>query len=191
MDYEDIRPDTVEAIEELALWVGRIAFKSVALEFQLRRLFAGLVGDGPGQRLAPIQVGALIGSCRAMLVDDEDAERRRHCTAALDKATAANAWRNRAVHDMWVGREGGEPGERLLRLRFRRGLQLDVAGAESLAEVQEAWTRLARSEVRVMAVASMYQSDFPASEDDRKSVQAVLDGRFRVLIPYGYKVDED
>ncbi len=91
--------------DQLSLWVGRVARVHALLEYSLSNVHGALTPPDTSSvpRTVPANVDLLVRECKRLLETAElSGELIRAGAQALTAAKAANALRNRIVHDIWL-----------------------------------------------------------------------------------------
>jgi hypothetical protein len=155
MDVTD--PASVLDDEDLlSLWVGRVVRTHAGLEYNLSNVRQLLLtrahdeaGDGPANGLEQ-----LVGTCRRLLMQaDLPLDLVSAGAEALMGASAANALRNRVVHDIWLSDTTRQPSEPPRWSSFRRShgraAPYSQPTPRDIQSVVEAHTQLARARLRI------------------------------------------
>jgi len=165
---------TLSDDDQLSLWVGRVARVHALLEYNLSNLHGALRPPGlPVVRSTlPASVDLLVDECRKLLETTElNPEIITAGTQALSAAKAANAERNRVVHDMWLPDPGSEAGKSPTWQAFRRlGRSRPYASStlHNLDTVMSAHTNLVRSRLRVSGLFMALHEVLPWLSDARR-----------------------
>jgi hypothetical protein len=180
----------------LSLWVGRVARVHALLEYNLSNVHGALLPSDTAsvRRMTPPGVDSLIVLCRRRLITAELSDEVTTAGAqALSAAQAANALRNRIVHDIWLLDSQGEPRPpsswNTLSRSKRQGSPYDFSTPRTLESVISAHTMLARSRLRIsglfMALHELLPSlldarRFPSGKTEVPRYIAMMEDRFTI-----------
>jgi hypothetical protein len=152
-------PDPASALsddDQLSLWVGRVARIHALLEYNLSNVHGALSPPDRSSvpRTVPANVDLLVRECKRLLQTAElSGEVIEAGAQALAAAKAANALRNRIVHDIWLPDSRSEQEQAPSWITFRRSRGRIEPYASStprdLDTVISAHTTLVRCRLRV------------------------------------------
>lgn len=160
----------------LSLWVGRVARVHAMLEYNLSNVHGALLpydtGSAPGT--TPLSAELLIASCRKWLISAKLSDEVTTAGAqALEAARAANALRNRIVHDIWLLDSQSELRPLSSWNTFSRSSRqlrpYHLSTPRTLESVISVHTTLARSRLRVSGLFMALHELLPSLADAKRS----------------------
>jgi hypothetical protein len=182
-DERNAAIDALDPSDRLGLYIGKVSRASVLIENTLRHIWINLAGPGLAVALVPTGVDRLTDECVRMLHKS-----RRHgrdlkvaSIQALRAAKAANAERDRYIHDLWMVNPRDEHADAatFIRHRVRRhelGPAPTTVTSDDLVstynELRDVYVRIDALEYAVGRVARSQEI-----EDEKQAIQ-VIRGQF-------------